>query len=56
MTDRGVGYDPDKIRERNGLGVISMRERLRALGGRLSIKSAPGEGTRVEAVAPIDEP
>jgi len=56
VTDSGVGYDPDQIRERNGLGVISMRERLRALGGRLSIRSAPGEGTRVEAVVPIDEP
>ena len=29
---------------------------LRALGGRLSIQSAPGEGTRVEAVVPIDGP
>jgi signal transduction histidine kinase len=56
VMDGGVGYDPDQIRERNGLGVISMRERLRALGGRLSIQSAPGEGTRVEAVVPIDGP
>jgi signal transduction histidine kinase len=56
VTDSGVGYDHDQIRERNGLGVISMRERLRALGGRLSIQSAPGEGTRVEAVVPIGEP
>jgi len=55
VTDSGVGYDPDQVRERNGLGVISMRERLRALGGRLSIRSAPGEGTRVEAVVPIGE-
>jgi PAS domain S-box-containing protein len=55
VTDSGVGYDPDQVREQNGLGVISMRERLRALGGRLSIQSAPGEGTRVEAVVPIDE-
>ena len=55
VTDFGVGYDPDQIRELNGLGVISMRERLRAIGGRLSIQSAPGEGTRVEAVVPIDE-
>jgi PAS domain S-box-containing protein len=55
ITDSGVGYDPDQVRERNGLGVISMRERLRALGGRLSIQSAPGEGTRVEAVVPIED-
>jgi PAS domain S-box-containing protein len=56
VTDSGVGYDSDQIRDQNGLGVISMRERLRALGGRLSIQSAPGEGTRVEAVVPIDGP
>ena len=56
VVDSGVGYDPDQIREQNGLGVISMRERLRAVGGRLSIQSTPGEGTRVEAVVPIGEP
>jgi signal transduction histidine kinase len=55
VTDTGAGFDPDQVREQNGLGVISMRERLRALGGRLSIQSVPGEGTRVEAVVPIDE-
>jgi PAS domain S-box-containing protein len=55
VTDGGVGYDPGPIREQNGLGVISMRERLRALGGRLSIQSVPGEGTRVEAVVPFEE-
>jgi PAS domain S-box-containing protein len=56
VTDTGAGFDPDQVREQNGLGVISMRERLRALGGRLSIQSVPGEGTIVEAVVPIDGP
>jgi signal transduction histidine kinase len=56
ITDSGVGYEPAQVKERNGLGVISMRERLRALGGRLSIQSGPGEGTRVEAVVPIEQP
>jgi PAS domain S-box-containing protein len=56
ITDSGAGYDPDQVKEKNGLGMISMRERLRALGGRLSIQSAPGEGTRVEAIVPIEGP
>jgi signal transduction histidine kinase len=56
ITDSGSGYDPDQVQEQNGLGMISMRERLRALGGRLSVHSAPGEGTRVEAVVPIEQP
>jgi signal transduction histidine kinase len=29
-----------------------MRERVEAIGGRLSIRTAPGEGTTVEALAP----
>jgi signal transduction histidine kinase len=32
--------------------LLNIRERLRLLGGRLMIESAPGEGTRVEMHAP----
>jgi PAS domain S-box-containing protein len=55
VTDTGVGYEHDQIRERDGLGIISMRERLRAVGGRLSIESATDQGTRVEAAVPLAE-
>jgi signal transduction histidine kinase len=33
-----------------------MRERLVKLGGRISVDSAPGEGTRVAAVCPFRDP
>jgi PAS domain S-box-containing protein len=53
VSDGGVGFDTEEVRGRNGLGIISMRERLRAIGGRLTIRSQPDEGTRIEAFVPI---
>jgi len=35
------------------MGLWSMRERMRLLGGRLRIKSAPGRGTTITAEAPL---
>jgi signal transduction histidine kinase len=48
VDDDGVGFDPgaSAIRARR-LGLTSMEERAKALGGRLTIDSRPGEGTRV---------
>ena len=36
----------------SGFGMMSMRQRLRGIGGSLSVHSAPGRGTRIEAVLP----
>ena len=48
VRDDGVGFDPQsaEVRSRH-LGLISMEERARELGGRLEIRSAPGSGTTV---------
>jgi signal transduction histidine kinase len=48
VTDDGVGFDPDRaeLRSRH-LGLTSMEERARELGGCLEIRSAPGAGTTV---------
>jgi signal transduction histidine kinase len=51
VTDDGAGFDV-KSTEGRGLGLISMRERLEAVGGTLRIDSVEGRGTRVEAVVP----
>jgi signal transduction histidine kinase len=48
VADDGVGFDPDRaeLRSRH-LGLTSMEERARELGGRLEIRSSPGTGTTV---------
>jgi signal transduction histidine kinase len=48
VVDDGVGFDPTsgEVRSRH-LGLTSMEERARELGGRLEIRSAPGAGTTV---------
>jgi signal transduction histidine kinase len=48
VEDDGVGFEPDApdLRARR-LGLTSMEERSRRLGGRLEIRSAPGSGTTV---------
>lgn len=52
VTDDGVGFDPARPHPGH-LGLVSMRERLERLGGRLSLESAPGQGTRVEATLSV---
>ena len=54
VSDDGVGFDPvDRKRAATGWGLFSIEERLRHVGGRLSIDSAPGAGTRVTIEVPI---
>jgi signal transduction histidine kinase len=48
IQDTGVGFDPGATRD--GLGLVSMRERLRMVGGKLAVRSSPNQGTVVEAV------
>lgn len=50
VADSGVGFDTDQ--RQHGLGLASMEERVRLLGGRLRIASSPGTGTEIEAVLP----
>jgi signal transduction histidine kinase len=53
VVDDGAGFDVDAVWGK-GLGLVSMKERLEAIGGSLEIRSTPGLGTRVEATAPLD--
>jgi signal transduction histidine kinase len=53
VSDDGDGFDPRRPELRaHHLGLTSMEERARELGGRLEIRSAPGEGTTVRLETP----
>ena len=52
VSDRGRGFDPQGLREAAGFGLLSIRERIELLGGRMKIKSAPGKGSTFFIVVP----
>ena len=52
VADNGMGFDP--CRERRGLGLVGMQERVNAMNGRLEIDTAPGQGVRITASAPLE--
>jgi PAS domain S-box-containing protein len=47
VVDNGRGFEVEAPRDQGGLGLVSIRERVEALGGTWSISSRPGGGTRV---------
>jgi PAS domain S-box-containing protein len=53
VKDLGVGFDPQNAFNHRGIGLISMRERLQLVDGELSIQSAPGHGTTINACVPL---
>jgi PAS domain S-box-containing protein len=53
IADPGEGFDPTSATGRSGLGLISIRERLRLIGGHLSIESDKSHGTRIRARIPL---
>lgn len=53
IVDAGVGFDTGSRKARSGLGLASMRERLRIMGGSIMVRSRPMEGTEIQAEAPL---
>jgi signal transduction histidine kinase len=53
VADTGAGFDPAAAARRGGLGLVSMRERLRLVGGTLDLQSRPGHGTRLDVRVPL---
>jgi signal transduction histidine kinase len=53
VRDEGIGFDVDAASRGPGLGLTSMKERLKLVGGELLIEPHPARGTKVLARAPI---
>ena len=55
IRDDGIGFSFEAVaRGERGLGLIEIQERLRALGGTLEIRSAPGRGTELHVTVPLE--
>jgi signal transduction histidine kinase len=53
VSDAGRGFDPSAAHYSSGLGLVSMAERARSVGGQLSVRSAVDKGTRIEVTIPL---
>jgi signal transduction histidine kinase len=52
ILDDGIGFDPAAAWSK-GLGLLSIRERLDAIGGTIQIESSPGAGTKLLITVPL---
>jgi signal transduction histidine kinase len=53
ISDSGAGFRPESAKGEAGLGLVSMRERLRLVRGHLLIESRPSHGTRIHVRVPL---
>jgi len=53
VKDTGRGFDPVGVRNKSGLGLSSMRERMQLVGGNFKVDSQPGRGTSVHVNIPL---
>ncbi len=57
IRDDGNGFEPQRVRrlDRGGhFGLMTMKERIELLGGEFTLESAPGEGTTITALLPVE--
>jgi signal transduction histidine kinase len=53
VSDQGTGFDPEESGRNRGIGIRSMEERARLVGGRLDVRSRQGAGTIVQVWVPV---
>jgi signal transduction histidine kinase len=56
LRDDGCGFDPSAETPRGHFGLLGIRERANKLSAHLEINSAPGAGTRIQIVVPLESP
>ena len=55
VRDSGRGFDPSEVQGKPGLGLASMEERVRLVGGELTVSSEPEKGTSIAVRIPLPE-
>ncbi len=55
VSDRGIGMDSLHASIRQGLGLVSIKERTRLVNGTLSLESRPNQGTALNVTVPVSE-
>ncbi len=56
VRDNGRGFDKEKVEgEGDHFGLLNMQERVRLLEGEIEFKTAPGKGTEVKVLIPVEE-
>jgi signal transduction histidine kinase len=56
VSDPGAGFDVESDKGKAGLGLVSMRERVRFAGGEMWIRSRRSQGTRIDVKMPLRAP
>jgi PAS domain S-box-containing protein len=56
VSDEGAGFDPEHVLGSHGIGLVTMRERVRLVHGHISIQSRPSGGTTIHVDVPLSHP
>lgn len=55
VEDNGIGIQPERIAPKNGMGITTIQERIRKMGGKFDISSAHNHGTSINIELPLTD-
>ncbi len=55
VKDNGSGFDPETAKQKAGIGLSSMRERVRLVNGAIAIAAKPGQGAEIQVFIPLGD-